>query len=240
MKTRPLLKFALIAVLVLALGAAGYLLFSPIRYRTPAPEESFRISWEDGPQGYLEWTDAKLVLTFPDTPESREISFRPGWLPEEMASLQTGEWTSRMTAELLCLPSRPEYVPAYEDMSLPLLIDAYSMSQFNGDGAMLLLLFTPGEIREEHWDEFDADVLLFPATVHADAQPEIGMPEYSVTENYIVMANPQSGWILRVCGELDMETLVRVAKNLEIRETGRILRAGDFANPYTFIDGAVG
>ena len=90
--TRMLLIAAAVTVL---LAATAFAAIFALSHRVPDRDETFRIQWSDG---YLEWTDAKLVLTFPDTPESREISFRPGWLPEEMASLQTGEWTSRMTA----------------------------------------------------------------------------------------------------------------------------------------------
>ena len=57
--------------------------------RAPEPEETFRINWEPNPSGYLEWHDAKLAVTFPETAESREIEFRPGWLPEELASLKS-------------------------------------------------------------------------------------------------------------------------------------------------------
>ena len=39
---------------------------------------------DDSESGYLEWSDAKLVLTFPAVAESREIEFRPAWLPFDL------------------------------------------------------------------------------------------------------------------------------------------------------------
>ncbi len=37
-----------------------------------------------------------------------------------------------------------------------------------------------------------------------------------------------------------MDELIRVAKNLEIRETGRVLTCDDFENHFCFFDGGVG
>ena len=37
-----------------------------------------------------------------------------------------------------------------------------------------------------------------------------------------------------------MDTIVKVAENLEIRQTGRILTQEDFENKYVFMDGGVG
>ena len=50
----------------------------------------------------------------------------------------------------------------------------------------------------------------------------------------------EAGWIVRICGEAGMDTLVKVAKNLEIRESGAVLTYSVFENHYTFMDGGVG
>ena len=54
------------------------------------------------------------------------------------------------------------------------------------------------------------------------------------------MSDPDEGWIVRLAGEVGMDTLVKVARNLEIRETGKTLRYDDFEDHYTFMDGGVG
>ena len=99
LKTKRIISFALAAALILSLGIAAYAAFSSMTHRIPEKSEKFRISWEEGRTGYVEWSDAKLAVTFPETAESKEIEFRPGWLPDEMASLKDGSWRSRFTAE---------------------------------------------------------------------------------------------------------------------------------------------
>ena len=238
MKRKRFLTFALAAVLLLALGVTAYAAFFSMDRRVPDPEETFCISWVDG--GHVEWSDAKLAVTFPETEESREIEFRPGWLPEEMAVLKSEAWLGRFTAERLALPDHSTSCPAYADMDQPLLIETYSMSMFNNGGALLLLYYTPEEITEEHWDEQGVDVMRFHCTQHFDAVPEYDMPERTLEQDIILLSNAEAGWVVRICGEIGMEQLLKVARNLEIRETGKVLRYEDFENHYTFMDGGVG
>ena len=241
LKTKRIISFALAAALILSLGIAAYAAFSSMTHRVPKKSEKFRISWEEGPTGYVEWSDAKLAVTFPETAESKEIEFRPSYLPDEMSSLQNGSWHSRLTAEKLALSGSPQSkIPAYQDMMQPLLIETYYMSQFTGGGALLLLYYTPEEIIEEHWGEQDVDVMRFHCTEHFDARPEIGMDEYTLEQDIILMSNADAGWAVRVCGEIGMDELVNIAKNLEIRETGKVLTCNGFENHYAFMDGGVG
>lgn len=240
-KTKRIISFALAAALILSLGIAAYAAFSSMTHRVPKKSETFRISWEEVPTGYVEWSDAKLAVTFPETAESKEIEFRPSWLPDEMASLKDGSWRSRLTAEKLAFSGPPQSkIPAYQDMMQPLLIETYYMSQFSDGGALLLLYYTPEEIIEEHWDELGVDVMRFHCTEHFDARPEIGMDEYTLEQNIILLSNADAGWAVRVCGEIGMDELVNIAKNLEIRETGKVLTCNDFENHYAFMDGGVG
>lgn len=241
-KTKRIISFALAAALILSLGIAAYAAFSSMTHRVPKKSEKFRISWEEGPTGYVEWSDAKLAVTFPEKAESKEIEFRPSYLPDEMASLKDGSWRSRLTAEKLAFSGSPQTkIPSYQDMMQPLLIETYYMSQFTGGGALLLLYYTPEEIIEDHWGEQDVDVMRFHCTEHFDARPEIGMDEYTLEQDIILMSNADAGWVVRVCGEIGMDQLVKVARNLEIRETGKVLTCDDFeGNHFAFMDGGVG
>ena len=193
-----------------------------------------RINWEENASGYIEWTDAKLAVTFPDTAESRQIEFRPGWLPEELSELMVKKPLSRLTAEELAYKF-PEL-----SGSQPLLIESYSMSMFNNGGALLLLYYTPEEIIEERWEEQGVDVMRFHATMHVDAAPHIHAPERTIEQDIILMSNPEAGWIVCLNGEIGMDDLVKVARNLEIFETGTALSYDDFENHYAFMDGGVG
>ena len=242
MKSKRIITLALAAALILALGVTAYALgIISMDRRVPDPEETFRISWEENASGYIEWSDAKLAVTFPETAESREIEIRPGWLPEEMSALKSDAWLGRFTAERLALLDGPESVPAYADMTQPLLIETYSMSMFNNGGALLLLYYTPGEIVEEHWDEQGVDVMRFHCTQDLPAVPEYNVPARTLEQDIILLSNTEEGWVVRICGEIGMEQLLEVARNLEIRETGKVLRYEDFdGHHYTFMDGGVG
>ena len=244
MKRKRIITFALAAALLLALGIGAYASDSAFSTRVPEPEEAFRIHWEENAGGYIEWTDAKLAVTFPETAESREIEFRPGWLPVELPTqlpacipwddLSADTWFQRLSLETLA--------DRFPDMtaSQPLLIETYYMSMFNDGGALLLLDYMPEDIIEEHWDEQNVDVMRFHATQHLEARPAFNVPERTLEQDILLMSNAEAGWVVRICGEAGMDALLEVAKNLEIRETGRTLTYDDFEDHYTFMDGGVG
>ncbi len=243
MNKKRIFTIALAAALVLALCVGAYAAFFSMDHRVPDQNEGFRINWEESPTGYIEWKNAKLAVTFPETAESHEIEFRPGWLPFDLPDtlglsvpekgLTKGTWFKRFTAETLDQPG-------YENMGQPLLIESYSMSQFNDGGAILLLYYTPDNITEEHWDAQGVDVMRFHCTMHLDAVPEFNMPERTLEQNILLMSNAEAGWVVRLAGEIGMDDLVRVAKSLETRETGNVFTYDDFEDHYTFFDGGVG
>ena len=245
--TRAILIAAAITALLAATAFAAFFAFS---YRVPEQSETFRISWVENPGGYIEWSDAKLAVTFPDTAVSQKIEFRPGWLPFELPqrldlsapgdALTADSWFTRLTAESLCWQAGPNYIPEYSGYTQPLEIKTYSMAEFNDGGALLMLYQTPGEIAEEHWDGQDVDVLRFCGSKVMEARPEFDVPERNLKYNYAVLSNARSGWIVVVAGQLDMDTITRVAKNLEIRETGETAAYEDFPDHYAFFDGSVG
>ena len=244
---RAILIAAAIAVLLTTAALAAYFTIS---HRVPAAEETFPFKWDDSQTGYLEWHDAKLVVTFPEKAESCGVEVRPGWLPfelkDEMAGCQPWSgltkdtWFTRFSAESLMWQNGKAAAFRPGDIIQPLLIEIYSMSQFTDGGAMLMLYHTPGEITEERWEEMNADAMIFTATEHFDARPEIGLDAYTLTYHHVLLANEKEGWIISVCGQLDMDTILRVAKNLEVRPTGETYTYDDFENHYLFFDGGVG
>lgn len=250
---RILLIAAVIACLFTATAfAAG--LFS-VSTRVPDPKETFQIHWDHSENGYLEWSDAKLVLTFPDVGESREIEVRPGWLPFELPSQLAGSspwdhlsketWFQRFASESLCFPDESGNLPEmFQGISQPILIQLYSMAQFRGDGAMLMLYQSPSDLTEEHWDDMNVDVLSFHGRQHFDERyvEALGktIEPYDIEYDYVLLSNAEAGWVIEVCGQLGMDTVRKVARNLEIRETGNVLTSDDFQNQFLFIDGGVG
>ena len=250
-RVRKMTRAILIAAAITALLAAtAYAAFFAFSYRVPEQSETFRISWVENPGGYIEWSDAKLAVTFPDTAVSQKIEFRPGWLPFELPqrldlsapgdALTADTWFTRLTAESLCWQAGPNYIPEYSGYTQPLEIKTYSMAEFNDGGALLMLYQTPGEIAGEHWDGQDVDVLRFCGSQVMEARPEFDATERTLKYNYAVLSNARSGWIVVVAGQLDMDTITRVAKNLEIRETGETAAYEDFPDHYAFFDGSVG
>ena len=250
---RILLIAAVIACLFTATAfAAG--LFS-VSTRVPDPKETFQIHWDDSETGYLEWSDAKLVLTFPDVGESREIEVRPGWLPFELPSQLAGSspwdhlsnetWFQRFASESLCFPDESGNLPEmFQGISQPILIQLYSMAQFRDDGAMLMLYQSPSDLTEEHWDDMNVDVLSFHGRQHFDERYVEALGKtteaYDIEYDYVLLSNAEAGWVIEVCGQLGMDTVRKVARNLEIRETGNVLTSDDFQNQFLFIDGGVG
>ena len=244
MKKKRVLTLALAAVLAMALGITAYAAVFSMKHRVPEENETFRINWEENASGYTEWTDAKLAVTFPETAESKKIEFRPGWLPFEMPSRLAGSlpWDNLSDDTWFLRFSAEQLAAQFPDMtaSQPLLIESYSMSMFNDGGALLLLYYTPEGIIEEHWDELDVDVMRFHCSEHLDAVPKFNVPERTLEQDIILMSNADAGWVIRVCGEIGMDELIKVAKNLEIRETGETFTYDDFTDHYTFMDGGVG
>ena len=88
------------------------------------------------------------------------------------------------------------------------------------------------------------DVLSFHGKQHFEERdiPEMDLhiDAYDLEYDYVLLSNAEQGWIIEVCGQLGMDTVCRVAENLEIRETGNTLTQADFQNKYLFIDGGVG
>ena len=247
-----LIAAVLVCLFTVTAFAAG--LFS-ISTRVPDAKETFQIHWDDSENGYLEWSDAKLVLTFPAVAESREIEFRPGWLPFDLPKELPGSapwngigkdtWFRRFASESLCWGENTAAFPAeFREIMQPILIESYSMAQFADGGAMLMLYQTPGEITEEHWDRLNVDVLSFHGSQHFDERdiPELDMhiDARDIDYDYVLLSNEEKGWIVEICGQLGMDTVRKVAENLEIRETGNTLTQADFQNKYLFIDGGVG
>jgi hypothetical protein len=240
MRSKRILSLTLAAALVVALGFTAYGLYLGFEYRRPAAEETFSIHWDDSPDGTITWSDAKLAVTLPELEESQEIEFRTGWLPGDMLSLQSEDWKQYFTAERLCDNGNNVGVPAYRGMMQPLQIQTFCTTQFNQGGAMLLLYQTPGEIREEHWDEKNLDVLLFHSSIHLDAVPEYNVPAREYEFDNILLLNQEEGWVVKLVGQIGEEQLRKVAEHLEIRPTGNILRSEDFRDRFLFFDAGVG
>lgn len=238
---RKISKTFLIAAILaslLVVTAFAATLFS-VSKREAKPDETYKIRWSDSENGFLEWKDLKYVFQFEGPEECREIRFKPGWLPFEPnegtnAWAKEGDWYNRRLVSEGA-PGVDRFGTNYQ----PYMVNVYYAPQFENGGAMLLMYQTPEEIIEEQWG--DLQVMKFKANQHFDAIepneffPE-GSPERTQEFYFVIMFNPNEGYIIVVSGTSDMETVEHVAKELEIKQTDEIIKSSDFENNCTFID----
>ena len=235
--SKRLLTIALAACLVIALAITAYAMgvFS-LSHRDPEPGETYSLYWPDNPSGRLVWDKFNYVFEFDGPDECAEIRFKEGWLPfapnESVNSWSTGEdgWRSTLVSE-----GAPEVDHTTENFQ-PYRVDVYYASQFRNDGAMILMYQVPEKIISEQWGEHQ--VLKFHATQHFDAidDGDYHVPERDLDYYYVMLFNPDEGYIIVVSGTSDMETIEHVARDLQIKKTGNMLSAKDFEQNCVFID----
>ena len=237
--SKRILTIALAACLVIALAITAYAvgLFS-LSHRDPEPGETYSLYWPDNPSGRLIWDKFNYVFEFDGPEECPEIRFKEGWLPFA-PNEERNSWSTDDEGWRTCLVS--ENAPEVDHTSYnfqPYRVDTYYASMFKNDGAMILMYQTPEEIINEQWGEHQ--VLKFKATMHFDAidddQLNVHRPERTAEYYYVILFSPEDGYIIVVSGTSDMETIEHVARELQIKKTGKMLSAEDFEQNCAFID----
>lgn len=210
--TRILLLAAVIATLMTATAfAAG--IFGMRRETVPAdeiPSGYWRFYDSEGElveEQKLIYPDAGLVFTFtgPDRPRY-ELEIKPGWLPEGehydkcFRNDYTGDgWGNSFGA--FCSHDH-----------IPCQIFAYEVDT---GGRMSVLNAEPVTIEEEAWDNWKVTKVV----ADYSSTEWSSLNKYFSIVNYILMFDEEQGILAVVRGEDSMETLEKIAKNLEIRET---------------------
>ena len=175
-----------------------------------APEESVSGYW-------TEYSDAGEILAqqehvFPDAgmifnftgPEERPCvpEFRCFWLPEEPDAGGTDAegWTG--------------YLALYgEEGDFPYIINCGSA---RSDGSRLVLNGDVTVIKEEYWGDW------YVLELSADYR-ECKLRWPSEKANYILLFDEQSGALVTIGGTSDMETLEHIAREMEIRDSGKLV-----------------
>lgn len=210
--TRILLLAAVIATLMTATAfAAG--LFGMHRETVPAgeiPSGYWRFYDDTGKlveEQKLVYPDAGLVFTFtgPDRPRY-QLEIKPGWLPEGehyvecFRSDYAGDgWGNGFGA--FCSHGH-----------IPCQIFAYEVDT---RGRMSVLNAEPVTIEEETWDNWKVTKVVADYSNTEWSR----LNKYWSIVNYILMFDEEQGILAIVQGEDSMDTLEKIAKNLEIRET---------------------
>ena len=148
----------------------------------------------------IDFPDAGMVFTFTG-PEERhnEPEFRALWLPEGDIEGNTDDdgWTW-----YLCDKGDGKG-------SLPFLIQA---SNVNTGNSKFVLNGNVSIISEEEKDGWEITKIVCDYT-------DTSFKWDGNEANYVLMFNPEMGYLVRVGGTSDLETIEKIAENLEIRES---------------------
>ena len=137
----------------------------------------------------LDYPDANLFFTFDGDVMPHYIEFKPGWLPMEGYGWTEDGWYSYYGNDG---DSIMEQVP-------------YKIEVFYALPGYQLVLMHKSEIVEETtWGEHEITEL-------------INHDPYTGDANYVLLFSPEHGYIIQVAGGLSMETLEKIAQDLEVR-----------------------
>jgi len=222
---RTVLIAAVIASLlsVTAYAAAHF----TMRGRKPA-EKSFTVQYgtisHEVPMEY--------VFEFEGPAECREVQFKTDWVPAEdywgFVGPQEDGWASLLEANEI-------YNETYQVYQPGCVIDVMYAPQFADGGAMILSGWAPGPITEETWGQVQA--YKFTAT----ATHPMNLEGTAFAEgNFVILFHPEEGWIIGVRGYDSMENIEQIARNLEVRPTGGIVRSSDFETSFADCDIYIG
>ena len=215
----------LAAVLVLALGITAFAAVSvfSLGWKQAENGEAFTVQWQGGP-----W-ESSLVLRFDGPETASRIRFRPGYLPSPATYTYPGGrdgWYSRLSTE--------HKNPGGAEQ--PCLIEVYYAPMFLNGGSLILLNGEAGEIQEERWEDYQ--VLKF-ETVYEYKQNDTQVSR-QVDGSYVLLFQPEEGYLIVVSGQSPLAELERVARELEVEPTEELISAGDYEDQTAFIDWGIG
>lgn len=162
----------------------------------------------------LYFPDACLLLTFTGPDESyNRPEFKANWLPSDPThEVYRGEWT-----DYLCNDGKGNI--------MPYLITAKNVDTGNDKG---VLNGKAEVVKQETWDGWEITEIVSDYTESSFASWEI--------VNYIFMFDPARGYLVKVCGTDSMETLEKIAENLEIRESAKPPYKHPYSETIGFLD----
>ena len=143
--------------------------------------------------------DASMVLSFTGPDESyNRPEFKANYLPSEPTNVSgVGEWTTYLSDD-------------GRDNIMPYLITAENVNTGNSKG---VLNGRTEIVKQENWDCWEI------TEISSDYTECQSFCSWEIV-NYIFMFDPERGYLIRISGTDSMETLEKIAKNLEIRESG--------------------
>ena len=242
--TRLFHTFLIAAIITVLLGTTAYAAgLLGMRSRETEPEETFPVSFGTGEDAIVgKWTGT-FALEF-DSPETcQPVRYRFGWLPEgvELPDYALdGLWIRRYDWE----EGNEGVIPWASSVELGrkesgeyLIGTMFYAPQFVNGGALILMNAVPGEVEEETWE--DLSVLKIRSQAYR-VQGEDHPYEDGLDRNYLLLFQPEEGWILALRGSFPMEDLVKIAENVVVEQTEGLVEQSQYENPYDFFDAARG
>ena len=144
---------------------------------------------------YADYPDTNLVFSFDCETNPHYIEFKPGWLPMDGFGFGEDGWY---------------YYYGNDGVSMECQIP-YKIEVFYAHPGFRLVMMYQSEIVEEAtWGKYEITKLINHNPCWGD-------------DNYVLMFNPEYGYMIRIGGSLDMEILEEIAENLEVRITDEVV-----------------
>lgn len=139
----------------------------------------------------MKYPDTNLVFTYDCENTPHYVEFKPGWLPSD-PSFQVGE-------------NEEWYFHMIDDGGSAVGQILYNIDVFYAvPGFQLVMMYQSDIVEETTWGAYEVTKLI-------NHNPVLG------DDNYVLLFSPEHGYMIRVGGGLDIDTLEKIAQNLEVR-----------------------
>ena len=209
---RKLSKTALLAAVIAAALAVTALAIVVFRTKVQ-PADGLTGTWnaKDGNQTvYFE--NAKLYMTFDSDAPRHEVLIKANWLPSEPTVGSLGVYTGYLSDD-------------GEGPVLPYNINTFNKTDIQGirycfDGKETL-------VKQDEWKGFERTEIEVDYT---------GTPYGYETANYLILFSPEDNCLIYIGGTDSMETLEKIAENLEIKVGSEITELYDAGSDIAWFD----
>lgn len=212
---RRIMRIFIIAAAMVSLFVTSALAVSKyfIKHESVGSEEVSGYWTEIGKSGEIlekqevVFPDAGMLFTFSGPGEWSNVpEFRCFWLPSEPSVGITDEegWSAYLS----------------DDGNGPDIPYAICCARVSHSGSQFVLNGKVSVVSEEYWDEW------YVLKLHSDYS-DCKLPWGFEEANYILLFNEQTGFLVTVSGTSDMEALEHIARELEIRDSGRAMPEGE-------------
>lgn len=205
-------KTALIAAVVAA--ALGITALAAVLFRTKVePTDGLEGTWNSAGGNHVTYFEnAKLYMTFDSAAPRHEYQFKANWLPSEPTVGALGAYTDYLSND-------------GEGAVLPYQINSYNRIDIQGirycfDGKETLT-------KQDMWNGYERTEIVVDYT---------DTPHSYTTVNYLILFQPEDNYLIYIGGTDSMETLEKIADNLEIRLGGEITELYDEGSDIAWFD----